>query len=338
MKTRDFFFDLPAELIAQHPATRRGTSRLLVLNRRDGTITHSSVKDIHQFVEPDSVMIFNDSRVRKARVYARSRHGGVVELLLIKNLGNDTWEVMTSKTRKQRIGKEYELPDGVLGTVIGEDGPFRKVLFSREIDDDWLDIHGHVPLPPYIDRPDNTPDTERYQTVYSRIVGSVAAPTAGLHFTNEILGSLSKRGVNTRFVTLHVGAGTFFPIRSEEIEDHQMHREEYEIADDCAEGLNHAAALGRKVIAVGTTSLRCLESAYSGGRVRSGRTSTDLFVRPGYEFKITNGLFTNFHTPGSSLLVLVSAFAGVDYIKEAYQVAMSEGYKFYSYGDAMLIL
>jgi S-adenosylmethionine:tRNA ribosyltransferase-isomerase len=338
MKTKDFSFDLPEGLIAQHPPARRGTSRLLVLGRNDGTIKHSSMKHVYEFVEPGSIMVFNNSRVRKARVYARSRHGGAIELLLIKDLGNATWKVLTSKTRKQRVGKELELPDGLLGTVVGEDGPFRRVLFSREVTDEWLEVYGHVPLPPYIDRPDGVPDSERYQTVYAQPVGSVAAPTAGLHFTEEILTGLSSRGIDIRFVTLHVGAGTFFPIRSEEIDDHEMHEEEYEISQECAADLNRAAADGRKIIAVGTTSVRCLESAYSGGEIQPGRGATRLFVRPGYRFRTVGGLFTNFHTPGSTLLVLVSAFAGVAHIRNAYEEAVAQSYKFFSYGDAMLIV
>ena len=338
MKTKDFSFDLPAGLIAQYPPAERGTSRLLVLGRSDGTIRHSSIEKVDEFIEPGSVMVFNNSRVRKARVFARSRHGGSVELLLIKDLGESVWKVLTSKTRKQHVGKELELPDGLLGTVVGEDGPFRRVLFSREVTDEWLDIHGHVPLPPYIDRPDGTPDAERYQTVYSQPVGSVAAPTAGLHFTEEILSGLSARGIDIRFVTLHVGAGTFFPIRGEEIDDHEMHEEEFEISRECAGDLNRARADGRKLIAVGTTSVRCLESAFDDGEIRPGRGATRLYVRPGYRFKTIDGLFTNFHTPESTLLVLVSAFAGVAHIRNAYEQAVAESYKFYSYGDAMLIV
>jgi S-adenosylmethionine:tRNA ribosyltransferase-isomerase len=338
MKTRNFSFDLPEELIAQHPPEKRGTSRLLVLDRHDGTITHSSMSDIHRYIAPGSTMVFNDSKVRKARLFARSKHGGTVELLLLKTSDGVTWETLTSKARRQRIGKELNLPGGVRGVVTGTRDELRIIRFSREITDEWLDMYGHVPLPPYIQRPDDTVDAARYQTVYAGRTGSVAAPTAGLHFTEELMTGLRQNGVNLQFITLHVGAGTFFPIRSEDIEDHRMHVEEFEISKSCAANLNRALADGRDIIGVGTTSVRCLESAVVDGKVKAGRGSTDLYIRPGYRFAAVKRLVTNFHTPGSTLLVLVSAFAGTDLIRSAYAEAVKERYRFFSYGDAMLII
>ena len=298
MKTRVFSFDLPEELIAQHPPEKRGTSRLLIL----------------------------------------SRHGGTVELLLIDRLDLLTWKVLASKTRRQRVGKQLELPGNIGAEIVSADGPFRYVRFSYEINDEWLEIHGHVPLPPYIERPDEYEDAERYQTVYSRITGSVAAPTAGLHFTEKMLAVLENAGVEMQFITLHVGAGTFFPIRSEHIEDHEMHEETYEISEECADGICRAIAADRQILAVGTTSVRCLESASEGGKLRAGKGSTDLFIKPGYRFQTVSRLFTNFHTPDSTLLVLVAAFAGIDETKRAYEAAVRKRYRFFSYGDAMLIL
>lgn len=338
MKTRDFSFELPDDLIAQHPPEVRGTSRLLVLDRGTGAIRHASMPEIVDFIDPKTVMVFNDSRVRKARIHATSRHGGLVELLLLERLDPFTWRTLTSKTRRQRIGKQLVLPGSVEAEIVSTEGAFRHIRFSREIDDAWLEKHGHVPLPPYIERPDETQDADRYQTVYARITGSVAAPTAGLHFTQAMLKDLQRAGVEMHFVTLHVGAGTFFPIRSEHIEDHEMHEESYEISEETADGINGAVSAGRPILAVGTTSVRCLESASESGRLRPGKTRTSLYIKPGYRFRTVSRLFTNFHTPDSTLLVLVSAFAGVDEIKRAYDGAVGERYRFFSYGDAMLIL
>ncbi len=337
MKTRNFSFDLPPELIAQHPPERRGSSRLLVLDKESGVISHSSMSEVHSFIEPGTVMVFNDSRVRKARLFAESSDGGTVELLLIRRVDRATWRTVTSKVKRQRVGKTVFLPDGVTAEIVSADGQFRDLCFSREIDDEWLDRHGHIPLPPYISRPDDTGDAERYQTVYSRLTGSVAAPTAGLHFTKEILVTLENAGVEVRFITLHIGAGTFFPIRTEHIEDHQMHEEEYEISSECAAAVNRAASDGRSILAVGTTSLRCLESASGNDGVVPGWGRTALYITPGYKFRTVSRLFTNFHTPGSTLLVLVSAFAGSESVAKAYRVAVREKYRFFSYGDAMLI-
>ena len=337
MKTRNFSFDLPSELIAQRPTEERGLSRLLVLEKKTDTITHTAISDIDRYIDPGTVMVFNDSRVRKARLYASTEGGGRVELLLIRQSAPDIWTALTSKTRRQRVGRKLTLPGGVTAVVAGVNGQFRELLFSAAIDDSWLDQFGHVPLPPYIDRPDDIDDTERYQTVYSRDFGSVAAPTAGLHFTDSTLNKLKRNGVEVHFITLHVGAGTFFPIRAEHIEDHVMHEEEYEIPTRCASAINKAVEEGREILAVGTTSLRSLESASGKDGIRPGNGKTSLYIKPGYQFKTVTQLFTNFHTPESTLLVLVSAFAGKERIERAYTSAVEEKYRFFSYGDAMLI-
>ncbi|MBT3274991.1 MAG: tRNA preQ1(34) S-adenosylmethionine ribosyltransferase-isomerase QueA [Spirochaetales bacterium] len=338
MKTRDFSFNLPEELIAQYPPDVRGTARLLVVNRKKNTLIHSSMSNIGEFIDPGTLMVFNDSRVRKARLFAQSRNGGKVELLLTRQIDEITWEALTSKTRKQKIGKRLALPDDIEAEIVGVDGVFRHLRFSRSIDEDWLDSFGHIPLPPYIERPDKPVDAERYQTVYSKDTGSVAAPTAGLHFTTGLMNDLVKAGIETAFVTLHVGAGTFFPIRSENLEEHEMHREYYQISEKNAALINNALSENRRILAVGTTSIRCIESSCVDGKVAAGLGHTNLFITPGYKFSAVSKVFTNFHTPDSTLVVLVSAFAGQELIQRAYSEAIAERYNFFSYGDAMLIL
>ena len=344
MKTDDFSFDLPEDLIAQNPPERRGESRLLVLDRNTGSIHHGTMADIANYVEPGTLMVFNDSRVRKARLFATARDSGArVEFLLLRRLGPDTWEAAATKLKKQRPGRSYDLGGGVAAEVLAQEGEgegTRVLRVTPPIDDAWLELHGHIPLPPYIKREDGLGDAERYQTVYSRAIGSAAAPTAGLHFTAGILSSLAARGVETAFVTLHVGLGTFLPVRSEEVEGHAMHREDYEIPEATARAVGRAKAEGRPVLAVGTTSVRTLESAWdeASGSLRLGPGSTRIFMYPGYSFRVVDRMFTNFHTPKSTLLMLVSAFAGREEILAAYAEAVRERYRFFSYGDAMLIL
>lgn len=346
MKTDDFSFDLPEELIAQEPPAQRGESRLLVLERSTGALRHAAMGDIVSLIEPGTLMVFNDSRVRKARLFATALDTGAkVEFLLLRRLGPDTWEAAATKLKKQRPGRSYSLAGGVTAEVLpsleaGEGEASRVLRFAPPIDDAWLESHGHIPLPPYIKREDGEPDAERYQTVYSQAIGSAAAPTAGLHFTKDLLSSLEARGVETAFVTLHVGLGTFLPVRSEEIEGHNMHREEYGVPEATVEAVRLAKAEGRPVLAVGTTSVRTLESAWDGegGSLKAGPGSTRIFMYPGYQFKVVDSLFTNFHTPKSTLLMLVSAFAGREAILAAYAEAVRQRYRFFSYGDAMLIL
>jgi S-adenosylmethionine:tRNA ribosyltransferase-isomerase len=351
VKTDDFSFDLPEELIAQGPSARRGESRLMLLDRSSGSIGHyPAVSRLPELVEPGTLMVFNDSRVRKARLFAVALDTGArVEFLLLRRLVDGTWEASATKLRKQRAGRRYELPEGVRATVVEPAGaaaragePTRtdtvRLAFEPPISDEYLERAGHVPLPPYIKRGDRPEDEERYQTVYSREVGSAACPTAGLHFTEELLAALDARGVGRATVTLHVGLGTFLPVRSETVEGHAMHEEEYSVPAETARAVNEAKAEGRPVLAVGTTSLRTLESAWAEGEgLRAGPGSTRIFIYPGYRFKAVDRLFTNFHTPKSTLLMLVSAFAGREAILAAYAEAVRERYRFFSYGDAMLI-
>lgn len=337
MRTTDFSFNLPEELIAQTPSERRGESRLLVLDRGSGELTHSAVRTIAEFVPSGAVMVFNDSRVRRARLFASTPNGGRVEVLLLRREGPALWAALTTRMAKLTPGKRLELPEGIEAEVVEALADERVFRLSREIDDDYLERNGHLPLPPYIRREDAPADAERYQTVYARERGSSAAPTAGLHFTEGILSGLEAAGVVLRFVTLHVGLGTFLPVRSESIEDHRMHREEYSIPAATADAVNAAKRDGRPVVAVGTTSVRTLESAWTDEGLPAASGSTNIFIYPGYRFKAVDMLFTNFHTPESTLLMLVSAFAGRERILSAYQEAVRERYRFFSYGDAMLI-
>jgi S-adenosylmethionine:tRNA ribosyltransferase-isomerase len=337
MLTTDFSFNIPEELIAQQPSAERGASRLLVLDRRSGAVSHSSVRQLASFVPAGTVMVFNDSRVRRARLFATSSTGGKVEVLLLRREGDCLWATLTTRMAKLVPGKRVTLPEGIEAEVIETRPDERLFRFSQEIDDDYLERNGHLPLPPYIRRADAPADAERYQTVYAREHGSAAAPTAGLHFTPEILDALRAAGVDIRFVTLHVGLGTFLPVRAESIEEHCMHFEDYSVPEATAKAVNAARREGRPVLAVGTTSVRTLESAWSSNGLKSGSGTTNIFMYPGYEFKVVDALFTNFHTPESTLLMLVSAFAGRERILAAYQEAVRERYRFFSYGDAMLI-
>lgn len=355
MKTDDFNFDLPETSIAQYPPKRRGDSRLLVLDRAGSAAaqpdrihqTHSMVKDLLRFLEPGTLMVFNDSKVRKARIYGTALEtGAVVEFLLLEPLTRQngpsavsaSWRAMTSKAKKQKIGKSYIFPDGLKGTIVGEEDDEKIIEFDEALGDQYLEANGHMPLPPYIKREDEVSDSERYQTVYAKVTGSAACPTAGLHFTQPLLDSLSSAGIDIEWVTLHVGLGTFLPVRVDEVERHRMHEEWYTVSEKTAAAVNAAKKEGRKVLAVGTTSLRTLESAWDpSAGLRSGSSSTSIFIYPGYRFNVVDQLFTNFHTPKSTLLMLVAAFAGREAILDTYAEAIREGYRFFSYGDAMLI-
>ena len=350
MKTSDFTFDLPPDLIAQYPPAERGQSRLMVMNREGGRLEHRMVRDLPSILKRGTLMVFNNSRVRKARLLGVSETSGAkVEFLLTGAVTPDAgacqiWRVMVQRARRRRAGSTYliggtDSKDRIRAEITGEDGEFRILKFERPIDDAWLDLNGHVPLPPYIRREDRSEDSERYQTVYAREYGSAAAPTAGLHFTEELLAELEGAGIETAYITLHVGLGTFLPVRAENVEDHTMHEEIYSIDDVTACKIEKAKAEGRTVLAVGTTSVRTLESAWEkeSCTIRRGTGSTSIFIYPGYTFTVVDALFTNFHTPGSTLLMLVSAFAGRDFILESYREAVKEGYRFFSYGDACLI-
>ncbi|GHU54546.1 S-adenosylmethionine:tRNA ribosyltransferase-isomerase [Spirochaetia bacterium] len=363
MRTSDFSFELPEHLIAQYPPAERGQSRLMVLNRETRSREHRMVADLPDLLKSNfqraaaqeamPLLVFNNSRVRKARLLGTATATGAqVEFLLINKVKDGEpgtlWRAMVQRAKRRRPGSRYVFAGGVEGEITGADGEFRIVKFEKPVDDGWLDKNGRIPLPPYIRRSDTAADSERYQTVYADVIGSSAAPTAGLHFTRELLDRLAAAGIGSAFVTLHVGLGTFLPVRVENIEEHKMHEEVYSIDDETASRIENAKAMGRKIIALGTTSVRTLESAWdeASGKLRRGEGSTSIFIYPGYTFKVVDGLFTNFHTPESTLLMLVSAFAeakspamdGRAFILESYAEAVREGYRFFSYGDAMLIL
>ena len=337
METSLFSFDLPPELIAQEPAQDRENARLLVLDRTTGTTRDQHVRDIPDLISPETLVVLNDTRVRKARLFGQTEAGRTVEILLLATRGPSTWEALVGKAGRLRHGSALRFSEGVSGWIESADDDVRLIRFDPPVDDPWLERNGHVPLPPYVRRADTPADEERYQTVYNRVTGSAAAPTAGLHFTARLLQEIAARGAGTAWVTLHVGLGTFLPIRSERIEDHRMHEEEYSIPERTADLVSRAVRDGRPVLAVGTTVVRTLETAWTGNGLASGAGRTSMFITPGFTFRVVTQLLTNFHTPESSLLVLVSAFAGRELILRTYKEAIQKRYRFFSYGDAMLI-
>lgn len=339
-KTKDFWYDLPEELIAQTPLQQRDSSRLLVLDRVSGKVEHKHFYDIIDWLRPGDCLVMNDSRVLPARLLGQRPTGGAVEILLLRDLGDKKWECLCKPGRKMQVGHRVLFGNGELsGTVteVLEDGN-RVVTFDYEgIFLEILERLGKMPLPPYIR--EELHDQERYQTVYSRAVGSAAAPTAGLHFTQELLDKIREKGIRTAFVTLHVGLGTFRPVKAESILDHHMHSELCMISAETAEVLNTTKAEGGRIICVGTTSCRTLESLVnSDGSFEAKSRWTDIFIYPGYTFRAMDGLITNFHLPESTLVMLVSAFAGRDHVLAAYEDAVRERYRFFSFGDAMAIL
>ena len=339
MKKSDFYFDLPEELIAQTPLERRDASRLLVLNKKTGELEHRHFYDLPEYLHEGDCLVMNDSRVLPARLLGCRSSGGSVELVLLRDLGEGKWECLSRPGRKTKPGTELSFGDGELtATVLAvTEGGNRIVQFHYEgIFLEVLERLGKMPLPPYIKAELN--DAERYQTVYSREVGSAAAPTAGLHFTQELLQKLADKGVRLCYVTLHVGLGTFRPVKEEEIEDHPMHAEFCMIPEETARIVNETKKNGGRVIAVGTTSCRTLESfASADGTLSPSSGWTDIFIYPGYRFKCIDALITNFHLPESTLIMLVSALAGRETILHAYKTAVKERYRFFSFGDAMLI-
>ena len=337
MKTSQFSFDLPESQIAQSPPADRESARLLVLDLASGSVRHSSVRELEGFIDPGTVVVINDTRVRKARLFGTRAGGAITELLLLERRGADVWEALAGRAGRLKPGAEFTFPEGVSAVLESAEDERRLLRFSPPIDEAWLERNGHVPLPPYIKRPDQASDEERYQTVYARAVGSAAAPTAGLHLTPRLMAAMAARGVTVARVTLHVGLGTFQPIRTEEIEDHQMHEEAYSVPAETSAAVDAAVHGGRPVLAVGTTVVRTLESAWMDGALRAGEGRTRIYITPGYQFNVVRQMLTNFHTPGSTLLVLVSAFAGRERILATYQEAVRLGYRFFSYGDAMLI-
>ena len=340
MKTSDFYYDLPEELIAQTPLQKRDTSRLLALDRRTGEIAHRHFYDILDYLNPGDCLVMNDSRVLPARLLGHRPTGGAVEVLLLRDLGDKKWECLVKPGRKMQVGNEVIFGDGELTATVVEvqETGNRVVQFHYEgIFLEVLERLGKMPLPPYIK--EELQDQERYQTVYSREVGYAAAPTAGLHWTTELLEKASAKGVKTAFVTLHVGLGTFRPVKAEEITDHHMHAELCMISQETADILNQTKAEGGRIICVGTTSCRTLESLVNeDGSFEAKSKWTEIFIYPGYTFKAMEGLITNFHLPESTLVMLVSAFAGREKVLHAYEEAVKERYRFFSFGDAMVIL
>jgi len=340
MRTHDFWYDLPEELIAQTPLEKRDSSRLCVLNRASGTITHRHFYDIIDYLQPGDCLVMNDSRVLPARLLGHRPTGGAVEVLLLRDLGNKKWECLCKPGRKMQVGNEVIFGDGELTATVAEvqETGNRVVEFRYEgIFLEVLERLGKMPLPPYIKA--ELQDQERYQTVYSREVGSAAAPTAGLHWTPELLEKARSKGVKTAFVTLHVGLGTFRPVQVEDLLNHHMHAELCMISEETAEILNQTKAEGGRIICVGTTSCRTLESLVNDdGSFEAKSMWTDIFIYPGYQFKAMDGLITNFHLPESTLVMLVSAFAGREKVLAAYNEAVQERYRFFSFGDAMLIV
>ena len=339
MKTRDFWYDLPEELIAQTPLAQRDSSRLLVLNKNNGSLEHKHFYDILDYLRPGDCLVMNDSRVLPARLLGNRPTGGAVELLLLKDLGDKKWECLAKPGRKLLKGQEVIFGDGKLTATVVEvkDDGNRIVEFHYEgIFLEVLEQLGKMPLPPYIK--EELQDRERYQTVYSRETGSAAAPTAGLHFTNELLDKIRDKGVQTAFITLHVGLGTFRPVKADDISDHHMHAELCMISKETSDVLNATKRSGGRVICVGTTSCRTLESLVNeDGSFEEKSKWTEIFIFPGYQFKAMDGLITNFHLPESTLVMLVSAFAGREFVLNAYEQAVCEKYRFFSFGDAMFI-
>ena len=341
MKTSDFYFELPQELIAQDPLEDRSSSRLMVLDRKTGSIEHHIFKDIIQYLNPGDCLVVNDTKVIPARLIGNKiGTDAKIEVLLLKRKENDIWETLVKPGKKARIGAEISFGDGLLKAKvidIVEEGN-RLIQFSYDgIFEEILDQLGQMPLPPYITH--QLKDKNRYQTVYAKHEGSAAAPTAGLHFTPELLKQIEEKGIHIAHVTLHVGLGTFRPVKVEDVTNHHMHSEFYVVEQDQADLINETKKSGHRVIAVGTTSCRTLESATNDeGILIPGSGWTEIFIYPGYRFKMIDSLITNFHLPESTLLMLVSALAGKDQILEAYAQAVKEKYRFFSFGDAMLIL
>lgn len=345
MLLKEFDFNLPEELIAQHPSGIRGQDKLMLLNRKTGETEHHNMSDLPDLILPGTLMIFNNSKVRRARCYGiKETTGREQEFMFLNQLDStgNTWNTMVKGAKKQKPGMRYTFPDGTTGTIIEREEntgtEFRALRFESPVTEEWFEKNGHIPLPPYIKREDTEEDSERYQNIYAKETGSAACPTAGLHFTEEMLSRLSEKGIERDFVTLHVGLGTFLPVREEKIEDHKMHEETFTVSAATAEKINQAKKEGRPVLAVGTTSVRTLESACDeNGIVKAGTSSTHIFMYPGYRFKVIDQMFTNFHTPESTLIMLVSAFAGREHILNAYRTAVENRYRFFSYGDAMFI-
>ena len=341
MKTSDFYFDLPEELIAQVPILDRSSSKLMVLDKETGDIEHKTFKNVIDYLNPGDCLVLNNTRVIPARLIGEKVDtGGKIEFLLLKRTEEDTWQALVKPGKRAKIGTKFSFGNGkLIGEVVGlaEEGSRIIKFYYEGIFEEVLDELGNMPLPPYIT--ERLEERERYQTVYSKHNGSAAAPTAGLHFTEALLEKIKEKGIEIANVTLHVGIGTFRPVKVENVEEHEMHSEHYYIKKEDAEKINFAKRTGHKVISVGTTSCRVLESvADENGMVKETEGDTSIFIYPGYKFKCIDSLITNFHLPESTLIMLVSSLAGKDFIMKAYEEAVKQRYKFFSFGDAMLIL
>ena len=338
MQTQDFDFYLPDSLIAQHPTSQRNASKLLHLDGNTGQLQDQLFVDLPNFVQAGDLLVFNDTRVIKARLFGHKQSGGAIELLVERVLDAQHVIAHIRASRAPKAGTKLTLANAFEAEVINRDDDLFHVKFLGDTPVlDLLERYGALPLPPYITHAAKAEDDERYQTVYAKHAGAVAAPTAGLHFDEAMLSKLKAKGVNIAYITLHVGAGTFQPVRADNIEDHKMHSEIYLISAETVDMINDCKKVGGKIIAVGTTSLRALESAAQHGEISCGQSETAIFITPGFQFKIVDKLLTNFHLPKSTLLMLVSAFAGFEAIKNAYVHAVKQQYRFFSYGDAMLI-
>ena len=343
MRLADFDYSLPEELIAQEPLPQRSASRLMIVDRMQQQVRHARFADLPTELVPGDLLVRNETRVLPARLFGRKPTGGQVEVLLVQRcaLAEEVWLCMTRSSKALRVGTRIDFPAGARGEIVDDLGEGRRLVRFQGSEDfpAYLGEHGRMPLPPYIRRDARRLDQERYQTVFARTPGAVAAPTAGLHFTSQTFEALRHRGIETCGITLHVGPGTFQPVRSETLEQHRMHAEWYEMPAETAGKIRETRAAGHRVIALGTTVTRTLEHcAAAAGEVEAGSGETDLFIRPGHQFRTVDGLVTNFHLPKSTLLVLVAAFAGRDLILRAYREAIAERYRFFSYGDCMLIL
>lgn len=338
MLRSDFQFNLPQELIAQYPLAERTASRLLALDGESGEIQDLQFVDLPGLLKTGDLLVFNNTRVIPARIFGQKETGGKVEVLVERMLDEHRVLAHVRASKSPKAGAKLALEGGVEVTMLGREGELFELQFEgADSAIAQLEQHGHMPLPPYIERADESHDRERYQTVYAEKQGAVAAPTAGLHFDQALLEKLANMGVCSAFVTLHVGAGTFQPVRAEKISDHLMHSEYIEVSDDVVEAVQKTRAMGGRVIAVGTTSVRALESAAGKGDLHTYSGDTDIFITPGYQFRIVDGLITNFHLPESTLLMLVCAFAGYDNVMAAYRHAVEDRYRFFSYGDAMFL-
>ncbi|MDE3736870.1 tRNA preQ1(34) S-adenosylmethionine ribosyltransferase-isomerase QueA [Pseudomonas resinovorans] len=336
MRVADFHFELPEALIARHPLAERRASRLLVLDGDTGSLSHRRFADLLEYLRPGDLMVFNNTRVIPARLFGQKASGGKLEILVERVLDSHRVLAHVRSSKSPKPGSTLLIDGGGEAEMLARHDALFELRFAEEVLP-LLERVGHMPLPPYIDRPDDDADRERYQTVYARHAGAVAAPTAGLHFDQALLEAIAAKGVESAFVTLHVGAGTFQPVRVERIEDHHMHHEWLEVGQDVVDAVAACRARGGRVIAVGTTSVRSLESAARDGQLKAFSGDTDIFLYPGRSFHVVDALVTNFHLPESTLLMLVSAFAGYPETMAAYAAAVEEGYRFFSYGDAMFI-